>query len=123
MQEQATDAVTGETGSSTHLRKRKRAAVVKKPRKGGTERFRRAVDRIMGRDSAGLVEMLFQKALKGDLATVKALVEFGEGKKPQAEPKKKRSGPTASQELAMEEEWVGPMEEIGKGAGEWWKGK
>ena len=116
LKELATDAVAGEKGSSTNRRKRRRAAVVKKPRNLGTVHFRRAVNRMMGLNTEGIVGALSEKALKGDLATVKALVEFAEGGKPQAEPKqKKRHGLTAAQEL-MEDlrlhgEWKGEQVE------------
>jgi hypothetical protein len=116
LKELATDAVTGETGSSTNLRKGKRAAPVKRPRIRGTERFRRAVDRMMELQTDGIVVALAEKALKGDLPVVKALVEFAEGQKAQAEPtRQKWTGPTAAQEL-MEDlrlhgEWKGEQEE------------
>jgi hypothetical protein len=116
LKELATEAVTVETGSSTNQRKRARAAPVKRPRVRGTERFRRAVDRMMELKMDGIVEALSEKAMKGDLPTVKALIEFVEGQKALAEPNtKKRSGPTAAQEL-MEDlrlhgEWKGEQEE------------
>ena len=126
MKELATDAVTGEKGSSTHItqkRKRKRAEPAKKPRSHGMEHFRRAADRLMGLKAEDLLGALSKKALRGDLPAIKALAEFAEERKAKAEPKKKRTGPTAAQELETEEEWVGPMEGLGKGAGEWWRGK
>ena len=116
MKELATDEVTGEKGNSTHPMKRKRAEALKRPRNLGTERFRRAVDRMMGRMTGEIVGALSDKAVKGDLPTVKALVEFVEGQKVQPEPKKKeRSGPTAAQELIddlrLHGEWKGEQVE------------
>jgi len=63
----------------------------------------------------GIVGALTEKALKGDLPVVKALVEFAEGQKAQAEPTKKQKGLTVAQEL-MEDlrlhgEWKGEAED------------
>jgi hypothetical protein len=115
LKELATDVVRSEAGSSTRRTTRKRVSPGERTCEDGTERLRCAANRVVGEKSEEIVGALSDKAVKGDLASVKALVEFAEGRKPQAEAKKKRDGLTPAQEL-MEDlrlhgEWKGEQEE------------
>jgi hypothetical protein len=100
--------VTGEKTSNTTKKdpwkwpKRKRTA-----NKSGVERLRRALDKRVGKNSEKLADVLTEKALGGNLADAKALIELAEGKKPVEKPKKKRRW-SAALALGAEPEWVEP---------------
>ena len=70
--------------------------------------MRQAADRRVGEKSEELANLLTEKALTGDLACTKALVDLADGKKP--EPVKKRRGLTVAERLAREPQWEGPSE-------------
>jgi hypothetical protein len=74
-------------------------------RKDGAARLRWAADKRVGRNSEKLADLLTEKALNGDLASTKILVSLATGKKPVAEPVKKRHGPSFADRLAAEPEW------------------
>jgi len=110
----------GETGSK---KKDTRASRCKTARVGdaehvngteqvdGAEQLRLAVDRQVGLYSEELAIALRERAMGGDIVTARALVALAAGKKPRAEPAKKRRWPTYAMELAADTPWKGDMEE------------
>jgi len=70
-----------------------------------TERVRRAAARAVGRNCRELTQMLLGKALKGDLASAKMLLELAEQMK-----SKKKKGPSAVERLLLEPVWEEPPE-------------
>ena len=90
------DEVRERAGSKTNAKKRKRGMAGRRPPKSGREWMRLAADRLIWRRAMKLAEVLSDKALEGDLPSVKLLVELAESGDRQAEPAKKRSGRTAA---------------------------
>jgi len=80
-------------------------------RKDGAEQMRQAADRRVGRISEQLADLLEEKALKGDLASAKALFGLAERKKPIPAPVKRRHGPTQAERWAAEPQWQGEPED------------
>jgi len=113
--ELAADAFTVEKGSSTNTTKRRHVSRGRRSSRSGPERLGREANRTVGKKSKEIVGALSDKATKGDLPSVRALVEFAGGIKPQAEPKKKRHGMSASEELyedlRLHGEWKGEQKE------------
>ena len=99
---------TNSTTSSTTVDKTRKPARRRATRKSGAEKLRQEADRRVGKNSVELADLLTQKALTGDLAYTKALVDLADGKKP--EPVKKRRGLTVAERLAREPQWEGPSE-------------
>ena len=70
-----------------------------------------AADRLIWRRAKKLAEMLSDKAVDGDLPSVKLLVALAEGGNEQAKPKKRLHRLTAAQELTedlrLHGEWNG----------------
>ena len=83
------DVTKEKTSSITKERRPGRARRGKAARKSGAERLRQLADKRVGRHSKELADLLTGKALKGDLANIRALVGLAEGKKPRAAPVKK----------------------------------
>ena len=102
-----TDEASSKTGSITNNRKCERASRGKTARRDGVERLRWEADKLVWRDSKKLAGLLSENALKGSLASTKALVGLAEGKQPRAEPVKKRRGPSQAEQLTTEPEWQG----------------
>jgi len=105
------DEVRERAGSKTNAKKRKRGMAGRRPPKSGREWMRLAADRLIWRRAKKLAEVLSDKAVDGDLPSVKMLVELAEGGNRRAEPKKRLHLLTAAQEL-MEDlrlhgEWKG----------------
>jgi len=71
--------------------------------KDGPEELRQAVNRQIGRNVEKLAKVLMEKALKGDLATTRVMVELAEGRKPEPD-----SRPSVALMLAAEPQWEGP---------------
>ena len=115
LMELAADAFTVEKGSSTNTTKRRHVSRGRRSSRSGPERLGREASRTVGKKSKEIVGALSDKATKGDLPSVRALVEFAGGIKPQAEPTKKRHGRSAAQELIddlrLHGEWKGEQEE------------
>jgi hypothetical protein len=90
--------------------------------RSGTEWLRYDADRMLGQKAEKLARMLVEKALDGDLQSVKVMVKLVEGGERQAEPKKKRSGRTAGRDYAdslwVNGEWQG---EVGDEGMELWE--
>jgi hypothetical protein len=86
MAEPEQELTTGEagrkTGSMTNRSGRGRAWRKKAVRKSGTERLRQAADKRLGWNSKKLADLLMERALTGDLATVKVLVGIAERMEP-----------------------------------------
>ena len=93
-------ATSGTTKKSTKKQTRRRTA-----RKSGAERLQSAADRRVGRNSKKLADLLMEKALAGELAFAKVLVELADGKK--AEPENRRLL-SLIEDLASEPVWVEP---------------
>jgi hypothetical protein len=74
-------------------------------RKNGVEQLRQEVDRRVGRNSKELAGVLMDKALAGDLASVKVLFGLAERKKPMEVPSKKRSELRVAERLSLEPSW------------------
>ena len=104
------DDASGTRGSTTKTRKRN-AGAGRTARTSGAERLRRAANKKVGRKSDELAEALLNKALKGDVASTKALVDLADGMKP--EPARKRDGLSYAQLLMAD------LEENGEWKGEW----
>lgn len=104
-QQESTDKAKKKTGSTTKNGTRKRASRGKTTRTDGAERLRQAADKLVGRNSKKLADLLTNKALEGDLASTRVLVGLAERKKPKAEPVKKRRGPGMAERLAAEPKW------------------
>lgn len=105
-----TDSSQTKTGSTTNKNKGP-ASGRKRSRKDGVELLRRAADRCLVRNSEQLADRLSDKALKGDLACTKALVDLAESKTPQPKRVKKWRGPSLAERWAAEPQWEGPEEE------------
>jgi len=75
----------------------------------GAEELRQAVNRHVNEKAERIASALADKALTGNAAAAKAMVELAEGRKPEPEKEKKR-GLTLAQRLAMEPQWDGPPE-------------
>lgn len=73
----------------------------------GAELLKRTADRVVKRNSAKLSKMLLEKALEGDLTSVKLLVTLAEGKKPE----KRSQGPSLAEQWANQPQWEGEEEE------------
>jgi hypothetical protein len=73
----------------------------------GAARLRQAADKWVDQNSGKLIRLLTAKALKGDLASLKALASLAEGKKPLLSRMKKRRGLSTASRLASEPEWPG----------------
>ena len=69
--------------------------------------MRRIADKRIGQNSEKLVDLLTEKALKGDLACTKILFSLADGKKPRPPRAKKRRGPSQASLLAAEPQWQG----------------
>jgi hypothetical protein len=65
--------------------KNARAKPVKRARKNGLELLRKDADNVLRRKSKALTNLLCEKALKGDLNTVKVLLGLAEKKKQERE--------------------------------------
>ena len=113
-----TDEVRESAGSKTNAKRRKRGMGGRRPGKSGREWMRLAADRLIWRRAKKLAEMLSDKAVDGDLPSVKLLVALAEGGNEQAKPKKRLHRLTAAQELTedlrLHGEWNGEP-----WAGEW----
>ena len=82
--------VKADAGKGKRTRTRRRSG------RSGSEWLRYDADRMLGRKAEKLARMLVEKALDGDLPSVKVMVELAESGDRQAEPAKKRSGRTAA---------------------------
>jgi len=104
-QAQREDEARGKASGTTTNRKREGARREKAARMDGVERLRMAADRALGRNVKKLSDRLAQRAVDGNLASLRVLVMLAEGKKPRPEPVKKPRGPSRAQRLASEPEW------------------
>jgi hypothetical protein len=75
----------------------------------GFESLRVAADRQLGQNSDKIAAALGQKAADGDLNSAKFLVAVA-GKKERKNTRKKRSGLSVAQKLALEPQWEEPPE-------------
>lgn len=82
-------------------------------KKNGADLLKKAADRELAKITRKVVNRLREKALNGDLSTVKTMVSFSEQVKTAEKPKESGRALAYIRELAMEPEWVGPMEEDG----------
>jgi hypothetical protein len=98
---------TGKTGSTTRKKRRAKPVGGNTACKDGVEQLRVAADWWLGQKSAEIAEALSNSAVKGDLASTKALVSLADGKKVSPEEVKKLSGPSMAQRLAAEAQWQG----------------
>jgi len=112
------DVTKEKTSSITKERRPGRARRGKAARKSAAERLRQLADKRVGRHSKELADLLTGKALKGDLANIRALVGLAEGKKPEPEPVKKKRWPTYAMMLAADTPWKGDQEEGSAEVGE-----
>jgi hypothetical protein len=115
-QKSKTDNANSETGNTTNDSALKRAGRRRATRKDGVQMLRKAADQRVGEKSEELADVVTGKALKGDLASVKVLVELADGKKPVPEPVKRRRGLTQAERWAMEPQWQDKPEKQGLGA-------
>ncbi|MFZ0394932.1 MAG: hypothetical protein WBE72_12270 [Terracidiphilus sp.] len=74
----------------------------------GSERLKKAAARQVGRNCGKLTKLLMDKALEGNLDSVKLLVTLAEPKKGSEKPVKKRRGPSLAERIAAEPLWEGP---------------
>jgi hypothetical protein len=88
------------------------AATATMVREAGVERLKKAADRVLGRNSAKLANLLLDKAVEGKLEGARLLVKLAESKKPPVKPKRTWDGKTLAEMLASEPEWVEPEEEL-----------
>jgi hypothetical protein len=86
----------------------RKAATTKAEREDGVEKLKKAADKVLGRNSAKLANLLLDKAVEGKLEGARLLVKLAEGKKPPVKPKRTWDGKTYAEMLASEPEWVEP---------------
>jgi hypothetical protein len=79
---------------------RKKAA-----REQGVEKLKKAADRLLGRHSRMLANLLLEKAVEGRLDSARLLVKLAESKKPPKTEKRLWSGETLGEMLARVEDW------------------
>ena len=77
--------------------------------KNGAELLKQAADRELVKIAEQVAVQLKEKALDGDVTSVKTLVGFSEERKLTEKPKRRR-GLTLAQQLASAPQWEGPME-------------
>lgn len=99
------------TDNTTNDRTQRQKRGGRRSRKDGVELLRQAADRCLVLNSEELAHKLSDKALKGDLACAKALVDLAGGKTPPAKRVRKRREPSLADQLAAERPWEGPEEE------------
>jgi len=105
------EEVRERAGSKTNAKKRKRGMAGRGPSKSRREWMRLAADRLIWRRAKKLAEMLSDKAVDGDLPSVRLLIALAEGESRIEKPKKRLHRLTVAQEL-MEDlrlhgEWKG----------------
>jgi hypothetical protein len=86
----------------------RKAATTKAERQDGVEKLRKTADRVLGRNSAKLANLLLDKAVEGKLEGARLLVKLAESKKPPVKPKRTWDGKTFAEMLASEPEWKEP---------------
>ena len=95
-------AIQGKNGELRVVTKKPRAKPVKRARKIGVEQLRKEADNVLRRKSKKLAVLLGEKAMTGDLNTVKVLVGLAEKKKPEPE-RKPEVGPVKERPLTA---WI-----------------
>ena len=98
------EAETGGAGAGTKDRP-------KRSNKNGADLLKKAADRELVKIAETVAVRLKEKALLGDVTSVKTLVGFSEQRKSTEKPKKSGSNLAFIEELASEAQWEGPMEE------------
>ena len=86
----------------------RKAATARAERQDGVEKLKKAADKVLGRNSAKLANLLLDKAVEGKLEGARLLVKLAEGKKPPVRPKRTWDGKTFAEMLASEPEWEEP---------------
>jgi hypothetical protein len=71
----------------------------------GAARLRSAINNLVGRESDRLARALSDKAVAGNMAAARLLVEISGADKEPPEKKKKRKGPSWAELLVAEPEW------------------
>ncbi len=90
---------------------RKRAAEKKRAKRVGRNLagLRKEAAKQVKKKGGELVKVLMDKALEGNVASAKMVVELAETKPGEEQkPKKRRRGLSTAQRWALEPEWVGP---------------
>ncbi|MGD0892662.1 MAG: hypothetical protein ABR923_14120 [Terracidiphilus sp.] len=98
-------AIQGTKGELRMVTKKPRVKPVKRARKDGAEELRRAADRVILRDSKRLAKLLGEKAIQGDLNSVKMLVGLAEKKKPEPETGKRHALFDFIKDMAAQPVW------------------
>ncbi|MGA3011303.1 MAG: hypothetical protein ABSD72_13680 [Terracidiphilus sp.] len=109
--ESSANNAKAKTRKATRSKGGKQAGQERTAGKDCAERLRQPADKRLNQISERLADLLKEKALKGDLACVKALFGFAAGKKPIPEPVKKRPEFSYADKLANEPQWVGKAED------------
>jgi hypothetical protein len=86
----------------------RKAATAKAEHQDGVEKLKKAADKVLGRNSTKLANLLLDKAVEGKLEGARLLVKLAEGKKPPVKPKRTWDGKTYAEMLASEPEWEEP---------------
>jgi hypothetical protein len=81
--------------------------------KNGADLMKQAADRELVKIAEKVAVQLKEKALHGDVTSVKTLVGFSEQRKSAEKPKKSRRNLAFIRQLALEPQWEGPAEEDG----------
>ena len=99
----------GEKGARTGAK----AGGKERPRRvngNGADLLKKAADRELAKITKKVVNQLSEKALRGDLSTVKTMVSFSEQAKLAEKPKESERTLAFIRELASEPRWVEPTE-------------
>lgn len=82
----------------------------RRPKKNGADSLKKAADRELVKITKKVVGQLREKALRGDLATVKTMVSYSEQVKLAEKPKGSERTLAFIEQLALEPQWEGPAE-------------
>jgi hypothetical protein len=105
------ETASRESGSTNPNNKQQAAGGKKRASKDGAEQLRQAADQRVSRNSEALADLLENKALAGNMDSLKVLVMLAERKKPRPEPVKKPRRPSIAQRWAAEPAWQEEQEE------------
>jgi hypothetical protein len=83
----------------------------------GVERFRSAAEKELVQRGRKMAKALANKAVNGDVSSVKALIS--EAVKAENKKAKKKTGKTMGQELAKDKTWEGPPVKTGEEFEDW----
>jgi hypothetical protein len=109
-QELKTDDAGSKTSSTTRKRRRATAGARRVPKSGG-ERLRSAVDKLVGCQCGSIAKALVDKTIAGNMTGARLLIELSGAKNPAQQPPKKPHGLTQAQQLALEPQWQGSLED------------